>query len=84
MIRQHLLLKYYGFFVVLNQTTLSLIKFVEKSINIYRVNKEVNYENEFHMYVNEAHMVLQILLFFSTNYVKLTMTYFDPGIISVF
>jgi len=72
------------FFVVLNQTTLSLIKFVEKSINIYRVIKEVNYENEFHMYVNEAHMVLQILLFFSTNYVKLTMTYFDPGIISVF
>jgi len=72
------------FFVVLNQTTLSLIKFVEKSINIYCVIKEVNYENEFHMYVNEAHMVLQILLFFSTNYVKLTMTYFDPGIISVF
>ena len=46
------------FFVVLNQTTLSLIKFVEKSINIYCVIKEVNYENEFHMYVNEAHMVL--------------------------
>ena len=46
------------FFVVLNQTTLSLIKFVEKSINIYRVIKVVNYENKFHMYVNEAHMVL--------------------------
>ena len=60
------------FFVVLNQTTLSLIKFVEKSINIYHI-KELNYENEFHMYVNEAHMVLQILLFFSTNYVKLRM-----------
>jgi len=61
------------FFVVLNQTTLSLIKFVEKSINIYRVIKAVNYENKFHMYVNEAHMVLQILLFFPTNYVKLRM-----------
>ena len=55
---------------VLVLTILSLTHFIETSIKTYHM-KEVNYEIIFHNGSNGAHLISQVLLFFSINLVKL-------------
>jgi len=51
-------------------TILSLTHFIEKNISTYHM-KEVNYAIIFHNGSNGAHLISQVLLFFSINLVKL-------------